>query len=240
MEWYLKVVRDNYANFNGRATRQEYWMFNLFHIIFFVFLMFIDPSLALYYIYTLATFIPGFGVTVRRMHDIGKSGWWGLIIFIPIIGSIWFFILLCTDSQKGTNEYGESPKYGSSHHEVEKEIPDIQEQNEPAKTVVEEAPVRSARDPMPISLNVENGPRQGSFYAVSKHSRIGRAPDNDIVLNANTVSSYHAEIFVKDGQFHIKDMESTNGTKVNGERVSESPLTSGTKLKIGETELTVD
>ena len=92
MEWYLKVVRDNYANFNGRATRQEYWMFNLFHIIFFVFLMFIDPSLALYYIYTLATFIPGFGVTVRRMHDIGKSGWWWLILVIPIIGPIWFFI----------------------------------------------------------------------------------------------------------------------------------------------------
>jgi len=92
---------------------------------------------------------------------------------------------------------------------------------------------------VPITLNVDNGPRKGSFFNVSKPSRIGRAPDNDIPLNDNTVSSYHAEIFLKDNQFYIKDMDSTNGTKVNGERVSEAPLVTGTKLIMGETELTI-
>ena len=238
MEWYLKVVRDNYANFNGRATRQELWMFVLFNMIFaFVLVLF---SMVLYYLYVLVVFIPGIAVAVRRLHDLGKSGWWYFIILIPIIGPIWFFILCCTDSQAGPNEYGDSPKYVSSSHVVEEAVSDIQEKNEPEETVVQEPLTQSTGDPMPISLNVENGPRQGSFYAVSKHSRIGRAPDNDIVFNANTISSYHAEIFIKNGQFHIKDMDSTNGTKVNGERISESPMPSETKLRIGETELTVE
>ena len=92
---------------------------------------------------------------------------------------------------------------------------------------------------VPISLHVENGPRKGSFYAVSSNSRIGRAPDNDIALNVDTVSSYHAEIFVKDNQFFIKDMNSTNGIKVNGERVSESILEPRAKLQIGETVLSI-
>ena len=112
--------------------------------------------------------------------------------------------------------------------------------SEPAVTVMEQKSVQSPDQIIPISLNVDNGPRKGSFYAVSTNSRIGRAPDNDIVLPANTISSYHAEIFIKDNQFYIKDMNSTNGTKVNGERVSESLIEPGTELKIGETELTVE
>jgi len=93
--------------------------------------------------------------------------------------------------------------------------------------------------PVPITLNIENGRRAGSFFAVSFSSRIGRAPDNDIVLNVNTVSSYHAEIIVKDNRFFIKDLDSTNGTKINGIRVAESVLELGDKLQIGETELSI-
>jgi uncharacterized membrane protein len=93
--------------------------------------------------------------------------------------------------------------------------------------------------PVPITLNIENGRRAGSFFAVSSSSRIGRAPDNDIVLNVDTVSSYHAEIIVKDNRFFIKDLDSTNGTKINGIRVTESVLELGDKLQIGETELSI-
>lgn len=54
--------------------------------------------------------IPTIAVSVRRMHDIGKSGWWVLIAFVPLIGWIWYLILCCTDSQPGDNQYGPNPK----------------------------------------------------------------------------------------------------------------------------------
>ena len=113
MEWYLKVVRDNYANFNGRASRQEYWMFNLFNFIFTIVVGFIDVFLSLGFLsllYVLAILIPGLAVLVRRLHDVNKSGWWFFINFIPIIGAIWMLILLCTDGNPGENSYGPSPK----------------------------------------------------------------------------------------------------------------------------------
>jgi uncharacterized membrane protein YhaH (DUF805 family) len=114
MEWFLKVVRDNYANFSGRARRKEYWLFNLFYIIFAIIVMFVEYIFGTVIIFMglfmIALIIPSMAVTVRRMHDIGKSGWWLLITFIPLFGSIWFFILLCTNSQKGENQYGLSPK----------------------------------------------------------------------------------------------------------------------------------
>ena len=113
MEWYLKVVRDNYANFNGRASRQEYWMFILFNFIFTIVVGFIDVFLSLGFLsllYVLAILIPGLAVLVRRLHDVNKSGWWFFIIFIPIIGAIWMLILLCTDGNPGENSYGPSPK----------------------------------------------------------------------------------------------------------------------------------
>ena len=113
MEWYLKVVRDNYAYFNGRASRQEYWMFNLFIFIFTIVVGFIDVFLSLGFLsllYLLAILIPGLAVLVRRLHDVNKSGWWFFIIFIPIIGAIWMLILLCTDGNPGENSYGPSPK----------------------------------------------------------------------------------------------------------------------------------
>jgi uncharacterized membrane protein YhaH (DUF805 family) len=64
----------------------------------------------IYLIYGLATFIPGLAVMVRRLHDVDKSGWWFLISFIPIIGTIWIIVLLATDGTPGTNQYGVNPK----------------------------------------------------------------------------------------------------------------------------------
>ena len=63
-----------------------------------------------YALYMLAMFVPGLAVTARRLHDVGKSGWMYLVIFIPIIGVIWLLVLLFTDGDSGTNEYGPSPK----------------------------------------------------------------------------------------------------------------------------------
>ena len=113
MEWYLKVVRDNYANFNGRASRQEYWMFFLFNMIFAIVMMGIDIILGLGFlniIYFLVVMIPGIAVGIRRLHDIGKSGWMVLIVLIPCIGAFWLLYLMVQDSSPLDNEYGPSPK----------------------------------------------------------------------------------------------------------------------------------
>ena len=105
MNYYLKVLQ-NYATFSGRARRSEYWYFALFNIIISIGFGFVCglmqvPQLA--NIYTLAILIPSIAVGVRRMHDVGKSGWF---LLIPIYN----FILACTDGVKGDNEYGADPK----------------------------------------------------------------------------------------------------------------------------------
>ena len=120
MNWYLKVMKQ-YVDFNGRARRKEYWMFVLFNIIFFIVAMILDNLLGLgfengggpgilFVVYWLAVFLPSLAVQIRRLHDIGKSGWWILINFIPLIGVIWLLVLYCTDSTSGSNEYGPNPK----------------------------------------------------------------------------------------------------------------------------------
>jgi uncharacterized membrane protein YhaH (DUF805 family) len=113
MNWYLKVLKQ-YADFNGRARRQEYWMFVLFNIIFSIVAGVLDAALgtwgAVGGLYGLAMLIPGLAVSVRRLHDIGKSGWMLLIALIPLIGTIWLIVLLATDGAPGNNQYGDNPK----------------------------------------------------------------------------------------------------------------------------------
>lgn len=119
MNWYLKVLKQ-YADFSGRARRKEYWMFVLFNMIFAFIAMIIDnvvgtasPELGygvFYVLYALAVFIPGLAVSVRRLHDVGKSGWMFFIVLIPLIGGIWLLVLMVTDSKQGTNKWGENPK----------------------------------------------------------------------------------------------------------------------------------
>ena len=118
MEWYLKALKQ-YANFSGRARRKEYWMFTLFNIIFIIVATVLDNVLGLateagigvfYTLYLLAIIVPSLAVAVRRLHDVGKSGWMILVGLIPIIGSIWLLVLYVTDSQQGDNQWGAYPK----------------------------------------------------------------------------------------------------------------------------------
>jgi uncharacterized membrane protein YhaH (DUF805 family) len=123
MEWYLKVMRQ-YADFSGRARRKEYWMFLLFNIIFAIVALVLDNVLGLnfsegsggpfYIIYALVAFIPGLAVTVRRLHDVGKSGWMFFIVLIPLIGSIWLLVLMCSEGDSSSNTYGTNPKDASA------------------------------------------------------------------------------------------------------------------------------
>lgn len=119
MNYYLAVLK-KYAVFSGRARRAEYWYFLLFNIIFSIIVGILDsiigtsntvgPYGLLQVIFLLALIIPGIAVAIRRLHDIGKSGWMLLISLIPIIGGIWLLILLARDSNPGDNKYGPNPK----------------------------------------------------------------------------------------------------------------------------------
>lgn len=113
MNWYIEVVK-KYAVFTGRARRKEYWMFVLFYFLIAIALgivdMFIGSSGILGGIFALAMLPPGLGVSIRRLHDSGRSGWWVLIALIPLIGTIILIVLMCLDSQSGQNEYGANPK----------------------------------------------------------------------------------------------------------------------------------
>jgi uncharacterized membrane protein YhaH (DUF805 family) len=119
MNWYLEALR-KYAEFNGRASRQEYWFFLLFNILisallatvdFFTGTLNVQSGVGLLSgLYSLAVLIPGIAVTIRRLHDTGRSGWWMFISLIPIIGGIVMLIFMVQDSTPGDNEYGPNPK----------------------------------------------------------------------------------------------------------------------------------
>ena len=136
IEWYKKVVFENYANFTGRARRSEYWYFTLAQFIILLSLVLLGViggsifdnvlggffvAYGVFVLYSLATLLPTLGVVVRRLHDVGKSGWFYFIAFIPFVGGIWLLVLMCTEGDYGDNDYGSDPKN------------DVQEMNEIGK-----------------------------------------------------------------------------------------------------------
>lgn len=97
----VKLFYSNYTNFNGRATRAEYWYPVLYMVIVGILLgLFGKVGEALAGLFSLANIIPGIAVGIRRMHDIGKSGWWILINLIPLVGAIWFIVLAATPTKE--------------------------------------------------------------------------------------------------------------------------------------------
>lgn len=117
---YFKLALSKYAQFTGRSRRSEYWYFFLVNIILSYGLqgLALATEMSIFGILSavvgLALFIPGLAVGVRRMHDIGRSGWWLLIVFIPLVGFILLIYWMASDSQPGANEYGPNPKTGEA------------------------------------------------------------------------------------------------------------------------------
>lgn len=119
MNWYFEVLK-KYAVFGGRARRKEYWYFALFNIIVSIILGVIDGVTGSFSpeagigllggIYSLAVLIPAIAVSVRRLHDTDRSGWWLLIALIPIIGAIVLLVFMVQDSKPGQNQFGSNPK----------------------------------------------------------------------------------------------------------------------------------
>ena len=114
MNFYVDAWK-KFADFNGRARRKEFWIFLLINMAVMYGLQFIAVHLGIVGtiilgVFGLAILVPSIAVSIRRMHDIGKSGWWVLVNLIPLIGSIWFIILGAKDSVPGSNEWGACPK----------------------------------------------------------------------------------------------------------------------------------
>ncbi|SQI44327.1 Inner membrane protein yhaI [Leminorella richardii] len=120
MEWFKKCLTQ-YADFSGRARRKEYWMFQLFACLIVIALAIVGGildslfgsngvvSILLIGVFYLAILVPALSVTVRRLHDTDKTGWWILVALIPF-GSLVLFVFTVLDSTSGTNAYGPSPK----------------------------------------------------------------------------------------------------------------------------------
>ncbi|WP_017461830.1 DUF805 domain-containing protein [Dyella ginsengisoli] len=112
-DWYVSCIKDHYVDFEGRARRQEYWMFTLVNILAAIVVGVIGAIIHLRMLgslYSLAVLLPGIAVTVRRLHDTDRSGWWILIGLIPLIGTIWLLVLMVLEGTQGSNQYGPDPK----------------------------------------------------------------------------------------------------------------------------------
>lgn len=119
MHWVQTVLK-KYAVFSGRAQRAEYWYFVLFYVIGYVVLGLLDGSLRspdedsgyglLTGLFALALLIPSLAVGVRRLHDTDRSGWWLLLMFVPLIGAIVLLVFTVQDGTRGDNRFGPDPK----------------------------------------------------------------------------------------------------------------------------------
>jgi len=124
MNWYLKVLKD-YAVFNGRARRKEYWFFFLFNVLASMALAMVDSATGTFDeargmgllggLYALGVLLPSIGVSIRRLHDTDRSGWWLLLGLVPVIGAIVLLVFLVLDSQPGDNRFGPNPKTSGQH-----------------------------------------------------------------------------------------------------------------------------
>ena len=125
--YFVRAIKEKYATFTGRANRKEYWSFVLFYLLFFVLAALIggvldeifgnlqspDPQAIFTVVstglFSLALFLPGLAVYVRRLHDIGLSGWLSLVAFLPYVGGIFVLVTALIPSQAGPNKYGAAP-----------------------------------------------------------------------------------------------------------------------------------
>jgi len=119
MNWFMTALK-NYAVFSGRSRRSEYWYFGLFYLIFYAVCAIVDgitgsldraPGIGIFTgILALALLIPSLSVSVRRLHDTGRSGWWLLIGLVPLVGVIILLVFFAQDSEAGANRFGANPK----------------------------------------------------------------------------------------------------------------------------------
>ena len=223
----IKLYFNNYANFKGRSRRSEYWWAILFINIVTAVITGLAPELA--GIWSLVTLVPGIAIVVRRLHDTGRSGWYYFMMLIPLVGPIMMIVWLCSDSTEA-NQWGPNPKqpYGANPElpgyrgYADTPGPGFQDETVPAPDPYNPpAPVAAPS----ISLRLCTGAMAGNTYGCTPNSYVtlGRAPSRcEVVLDAsyNMVSGVHCRIQFYDQYATVTDMNSTNGTYVNGARLN--------------------
>ena len=195
----LESVFRNYANFNGRARRSEYWYFVLLNSL--VSLLSATPLALLVGLYSLAVLVPSLAAAVRRLHDTGRSGLWLLLMLIPLVGEIIVIIWMCEDSKPGPNQYGPDPKGRGG------------------------APLPGWRTPSgELFVECVSGPIQGQFYRVGHTGLMfGRDPACAVHMPNGTpgVSARHCVLRVDRGELVLEDLQSTYGTYLaNGQKLT--------------------
>ena len=135
MNWYVDVLK-KYALFDGRASRQEYWMFTLFNVLALIVLGVIAVvggdklgaiAVAPYLLYALGTLLPNLAVTVRRLHDSDKSGWMILVSFIPFVGGLILLFFMIQEGTRGSNQFGRDPLRVAKRRRVVEEEDELEE-----------------------------------------------------------------------------------------------------------------
>lgn len=115
LDWYVLGIK-NYTNFNGRSQRKEFWFYVLMYIVGLIVTTIVDSVLfgtdgtgLFSSVFMLVNLLPYVAVAIRRLHDIGKSGWWLFLNFIPLIGTIILIIWFAQAGDTQTNAYGDNP-----------------------------------------------------------------------------------------------------------------------------------
>lgn len=222
----IKLYFSNYANFSGRTRRSAYFKAIIFINIITSALSGV-PELAA--IWSLVTLLPGIAMVVRRLHDTGRSGWYYLFLLIPLVGPILILVWICSDSTED-NQWGPNPKRPSGGYQPA-ESPALPGNNsnsyEPTGGSTASAPPYTppAAAAANITLRICTGAMAGNAYSCPPGTRatLGRAPSRcEIVLDAsyNQVSGVHCRIDFYDRYVTVTDLNSTNGTYVNGTRLT--------------------
>lgn len=179
----------NYANFNGRARRSEYWYFILLNGL--VSLLGATPLFPLVGLYSLAVLVPSLAAGARRLHDTGRSGLWLLLLLIPLVGEIILIVWMCEDSKPGPNQYGPDPKGRGAGFSG--------------------WPSQAGE----LFVRCVSGPIQGQIYRVGHAGLMfGRDPACAVHMPDGTpgVSARHCVLRIDRGVLVLEDLQSTYGT----------------------------
>lgn len=253
-----KLFFKNAGTFAARSRRSEFWMAELFLWLLniaamFVLILLLSPLgdvgvIILYLIlffWNFYVFIAGLSLCVRRLHDIGKSGWNIFLGMIPLVGGIIMLVFYCTDSTED-NKWGPNPKFRTQEppqdvlQEAPRALPQYESTDAFEPTVYEPQPAVPAAAPAAAVLSVCSGPMTGAIYFVEsgKAMTIGRSGRCDIVLdNYNSVSGVHCQVTAYDSYITVSDLGSSNGTFVNGQRLAANqpvPLSGGSNFALAD------
>lgn len=215
----VRSAMRNYANFNGRARRSEYWYLVL--AVNLVSLLAVVPYFApLVSLFLLAAAIPSLSCLVRRLHDTGRGGLYALIAFVPLAGIIVLIYWLCQDSQAGANAYGTSPKYARTGGNINPNLNRGQ-----------------------LCIQCVSGPLQGQIYPVGRKLLIGRDASCYIRMPDGTpgLSAKHCAVRAAGNGATLEDLNSSHGTFLaDGRRLmpnNPEAIAVGTQFYLGSNRL---